>query len=166
MTDIIFCHSGPFFSLFTHITTQKIKIFKKMKKLPGDIITLHRCNINDNHIINGSWDTKQDRKNFCHFRPFLALLPTYNPKNKNFEKMKKNTWRYYHFKHVYHKWQSYDVCFLRYWGRQTEFFVILDNFLPLYPPNNLKNQNFQKMKKITGDIIILHMCTKNYGQMM
>ena len=45
-------------------------------------------------------------------------------------------------------------------------FVILDNFLPLYPPNNLKNQNFQKMKTTTGDIIILHMCTKNYDQMM
>ena len=28
---------------------------------------------------------------------------------------------------------------------------------------NPKNQNFEKMKKIAGDIIILHMCTKNHN---
>ena len=67
---------------------------------------------------------------------------------------------------MYHIWQSYDVRFLRYGARHTEFFVILDNFLPFYPPNNPKNQNFEKMKKTPGDIIILHMCTKNYDQMM
>ena len=39
-------------------------------------------------------------------------------------------------------------------------------FLPFYPPNSPKNQNFEKMKKTPGDIIILHMCTKNYDQMM
>ena len=36
-------------------------------------------------------------------------------------------------------------------------------FGPSYPPNSPKNQN---LKKTLGDIIILHMCTKNYGQMM
>ena len=35
-------------------------------------------------------------------------------------------------------------------------------FLPFYPPNSPKNQNFKKMKKNPEDIIILHMCTKNY----
>ena len=39
------------------------------------------------------------------FCPFIA--PN-NPDNQNFEKRKK-TWRYYHFKQVYHKAQSYDV---------------------------------------------------------
>ena len=39
------------------------------------------------------------------------------------------------------------------------FFVILDHFFPFYPSNNPKNQNFEKMKKIAGDIIILHMWT-------
>ena len=33
-------------------------------------------------------------------------------------------------------------------------------FRPFTPPNNLKNQNFAKMKKTPGDIIILHICTK------
>ena len=30
---------------------------------------------------------------------------------------------------------------------------------------NLKNQNFEKMNKIAGDIITLHMCTKNLHHM-
>ena len=55
---------------------------------------------------------------------------------------------------MYHKWQSYDVWFLSYWAQQTEFFVILDYFLHFYPPNNPKNQNFEKLKKTPGDITI------------
>ena len=42
-------------------------------------------------------------------------------------------------------------------------------FLLFYSPNSPKNQNFKKMKKkkkTPGDIIILHMYTKNYNQMM
>ena len=30
----------------------------------------------------------------------------------------------------------------------------------------MENQNFEKMKKIPGDIIILHMCTINENHMM
>ena len=33
--------------------------------------------------------------------------------------------------------------------------------LPFYPTNNLKNQNFEKMKRTPGDITILQMCTIN-----
>ena len=49
--------------------------------------------------------------------------------------------------------------------RQTEFFLILDHFLPFYfpPPNNPENQNFVKNGNkylVPGDIIILHKCTK------
>ena len=50
--------------------------------------------------------------------------------------------------------------------RQIEFLVILDCFLPFYPPNNPKNQYFEKLKKMPGDIIILHMLTINYDHMM
>ena len=63
---------------------------------------------------------------------------------------------------MYHKWQLYDVWFLRYEPWWTEFFVILDHFLPFYPHNNLKNQNFEKLEKLSGDIIILQKCTKNH----
>ena len=57
--------------------------------------------------------------------------------------------------------KSYDVQFLRHRLRQTEFFVILDHFLPFYPSNDPKNQNFVKMKKTPGNIITLHMYTIN-----
>ena len=59
-----------------------------------------------------------------------------------------------------------DLWFLRYGAWQTEVFVILDSFLPFYPSNNLKNQNFEKMKKTPRDIIILHMCTINDNHMI
>ena len=36
----------------------------------------------------------------CHFGQIFALLPPKNPKNQNFEKVKKNPWRYYHFTRV------------------------------------------------------------------
>ena len=39
-----------------------------------------------------------------------------------------------------------------------QFFVHL-------PPKNPKNQNFKKMKKVPGDII-LHKCTKNHDHML
>ena len=61
--------------------------------------------------------------------------------------MKKSSCRYYHITQVYHKWQSYDLWFLRYWVQQTDFFVILGHFLSFYPTNNSQNQNSEKMKK-------------------
>ena len=39
-------------------------------------------------------------------------------------------------------------------------------FLLLYPTNSPKKQNFEKMKKTPGYVIILHMGTKIYDQMM
>ena len=34
-----------------------------------------------------------------------------------------------------------------------QFFVILDHFLPFYPPNNPKNQTFEKMKNKSQEIL-------------
>ena len=55
---------------------------------------------------------------------------------------------------------SYDVWFLRYKAQWTELFCHFD------PSNNPKNQNFEKMKKRTAYIIILHLCTTNDDYMM
>ena len=41
------------------------------------------------------------------------------------------------------------------------FFLILDHFLLFYHPNNPENQNFKKMKKLPGNIIISYKCTIN-----
>ena len=40
--------------------------------------------------------------------------------------------------------------------------------MPFYPndPNNPKNQNFEKLKKPPGDVIILYKCTKNHDHML
>ena len=86
-----------------------------------------------------------------------------NLKNQNFEKMKKNCWRYHHFPHCT-KPQSYEVQFLRYRAKQNffchfgQFFALLP---PSHPPNNPENQNFEKMKKASGGVIILNLCNKN-----
>ena len=102
---------------------------------------------------------------FCHSGPFYPFT-TYGPRKLKLWKNEKSTWRKYHLTNVYHKWQSYDVWLLRYGVQRTEFFVILDHFLPFYYLNNPKNQNFEKMKKAPGDIITLHMCAINNNHMM
>ena len=56
--------------------------------------------------------------------------------------------------HMCTKNDNHDVWSLIYQARQTGFFVILGYFLPFYPSNNPEIQNFQKMKKAPGDIII------------
>ena len=43
----------------------------------------------------------------------------------------------------------------------TEFFFILGHFLLFDPPNNPKNQNFEKRFKKPGDVIFLNLCTTN-----
>ena len=58
------------------------------------------------------------------------------------------------------------LWFLKYEVWWTEFFVILDHFLHFYPSNNLKNQNFEKMKKPVWDLITLHLHTINDSHMM
>ena len=64
----ISCSFGP-------LLTLKIKILKKCKKTPGDIILLHMCTINQDHMhswYGGSWDMKFKRQNhselFCKFQ--------------------------------------------------------------------------------------------------
>ena len=122
--------------------------FEKLKKIAGEIIISHLFTKNHNHMRHGSWDTGWHRQNFWSlwaiFCPFTPLTIK-NLKNKNFEKM-----RCHHFAHVYQISQSYDACFLRHGAQQTEFLFFRGQFfLPLYPNKNLKNQNFEKMKKAT-----------------
>ena len=52
------------------------------------------------------------------------------------------------------------------WRKTDIIFCHFGPFFALLPPNNPKNQNFEKNEKTTGDIIILHMCTINDDHMM
>ena len=98
--------------------------------------------------------------NFCHFGPFFALLPHYWPPKLKFGKNVRNTWRYYPFPYVYHNRKSYHMKYGSWDIRHNRVFC---HFLPFDPTNNLKNLNFEKMKKTPGDIIILHKHTINYN---
>ena len=82
-TDRIFCYFGNFFALLTP-KNPKNQNFEIMEKVPGYIIILHMCTINDNYIMYGSWDTESNRQNFCHFGPFFALSPPLKPKQSKF----------------------------------------------------------------------------------
>ena len=102
-------------------------------------------------------------KIFCHFGPFFfSLLPPNNLKNQNFEKMEKNpgdiTILHQCTKNPDHRLHcSWDTMH----GRCNFYFSFWAIFCPFTPPNNLENQNFKKMKKNHGDIIIFQMCTTN-----
>ena len=105
-------------------------------------------------------------RTFCYFDHFLSFSPFFCPNdsdNQNFEKMKKkkekNTWRYYHFTHVYHKWQSYDIWFVRYGAQQTEFFAFWTIFCSFTrPPNNPKKLKFGKNEKRSLKILLFYTC--------
>ena len=139
--------------------TPKNQNFEKWKKNLLNIIILQKCVKTYNHVMYISWDIFVI---LGHFLPFYH--PPNNPKNKNFQKILKNAWRYLYI-HVYHKWW-YDKWFLTFKVWQTEIFVILGHFLPFQPLDNLENQNFENMKKMPEDIIILHICIINDNHMM
>ena len=102
------------------------------------------------------------------------FLPFYSPKslkNKNFKKMKKQPGDII----ILHKCtKNYDQMMYGSWDMVRDrliishlglCFALLPFYLLPFCPNSPKNQNFAKMNKEPGDII-LHKCTKNYDQMM
>ena len=150
------------FLLFHPPNNPKNKNFKKMKKIPGDIIILHKCPKNHDHMLYWSWDMAHDGCNcyfsfwaiFCPFTPLttrkMKILKTYKKTPWDIIILHKCTQNHDHM--LYYSWDiARDRC-------KCSFFYF-GLFLPFY---SSKNQNFKKMKKVPGDIIILHMCTKNY----
>ena len=125
-------HNFLSFLPFDPTNNPKNQKFGKIKEKPGNIIILHLSITTDNHMNYGSWDMECDRRNFYHL--------TISTINKNH--MIYVSWDMEHYKHN----------FLSFWAICALF----------YPNNKLKNQNFEKKnKKTPGDIIILHLCTKN-----
>ena len=105
---------------------------KKMKKTTEDIIVLqmyHKLQLYDVWFLRYGVQQTEFFVILDHLLPFY-ILRTWKI---NILKIWKNAWWYYHFTHVSHKWQSYDVWFLRYEAWQTEIFVISDCFLLFYP---------------------------------
>ena len=138
-----------------------------MKKPPGDIIILHRCNINDSHVMYGSWDTEHDRDNFLSFWTiFYVFTPRTHPKNQNFEKMKKS-----HRDIIILQICSINDSHMMYgsWNMECNrqnFLSIWTVFCPFTPLTTQKLKILEKMEKLPGDIIILNKCTINDNHMM
>ena len=105
------------------------------------------------------WDTPQ---NFL-----LAFIDELKPKKSEFWKneKKKNCLRYHHFTHVYQNPQSGIVPKIR--SEINVFLFFLGYYLSVTPPSNTpENQNFEKIKKSSGYVIILNLCNKKHNQMM
>ena len=106
----------------------------------------------------------------CNYFSFWAIFCPFTPltaqKTKIKKKMKK---KHLEISSFYTSVQKiFIICYPvpEIW-RVTDVIIFhFGLFFALFPPNSPKNQNLKKMKKTPGDIIILHMCTINYDQMI
>ena len=80
---------------FYHPNSPKNQNLEKMKKTPRDIIILHKCTKNHDHMLYCSWDIACDIFN-CYFSFWATFCPFTQPKNSKFLKNEKNTWRYHY----------------------------------------------------------------------
>ena len=89
-TDKMFCHFGPFFVLLP--PQPKKSNFEKLKKNPGDIITLHKCTKSHDHMLYCFLDMIHN--GFTYYFLFWAIFHSFTSlatqKNQNLEKVKKN----------------------------------------------------------------------------
>ena len=136
---VIFCP-------FTPLLIPKINICKKMYKKPADIILLHMCTINEDHMMSGFWNIRHDRQSFLSFWAIfcpLTLLTTW--KIKILKKMKKK--KILEILSFYNCVPQMKIiwCMVHEtWTAADIFFVILGHFLPFSTTNNLENPNFCK----------------------
>ena len=57
-------HKNKICSLTTPINNPQKQNFEKMKKVSGDVIILHVCTKNHDHVVYASWDMECGRHNF------------------------------------------------------------------------------------------------------
>ena len=114
--------------------------------------------INDNHMLYGSENTKWTKENFFPFwGNFCHFTPHNKPEKIKFWKNERNIWWYYNFTHVYYKWQSHDVWFLRYGAWRKTFLSFWTFFLLRYTRIN---------PKYTPQGNILQKCTKSHDHIL
>ena len=58
-----------------------------VRQIFGDIVLLPMCNINQNHLMYGSWDIKCKGRSLCHFAIFSPLTLLTTQKNQLFQKI-------------------------------------------------------------------------------
>ena len=126
------------------------------------------CTINEDYIHPwyDVWLLRyqvQQTKLFCRLGHFFALLPPWQPKKWKYQKWKKTL----EISSFYTSVPK--IIIIRYtvpemWC-ETDVFILGYAF-SFYPPNSPKNENFKKMKRAPGDIIIEHKCTKNHDHVL
>ena len=127
--------------------------------MPGDIIILHMCTINDNNMRYGSWDIKCNRQNFLSFWTIFCPF-------QNFEKMKKTPRDII----ILHKCNINGNHIM--YGSQNmkcdreHFFSFWTVFCCFTPLTTQKIKILKNCKNTNGDIIILHKCNKNHYHML
>ena len=82
---------------------------------------------------------------FCHFGPFFALFPPYQPRKSKFWKNGKNDLKYHHFTQLYHKWK-YEYCMI-YGSWDMECNRIFHHFGPSFAPLTTPKIKISKKKK-------------------
>ena len=118
-----------------------------MKKTTGDIIILHMCTINDNHMMSDFWDMEHNRQNFLSFwTVFCPITLLTTQKIKILKKWKK-------------KKKSWDLTL-----RCNFCFHFGLFFAPA--PKQLKKSNFIKNFKKCLEMLSFNTWTKNYDNMM
>ena len=136
VTDRVLHNFGPFFPLLSHLWPGKSKL-KKNEKNSWSFIFLHIIFLHNVHYKWQSYDVWFLKYGGWQTEIFVILdhfLPFYSPpltihKIKILKKWK-NSSRYYHFTHVWHKWQSYDVWFLQHGAQKTKFLSFWAIFCP------------------------------------
>ena len=133
----------------------------------GDIIILHKCTKNHDHILYCSWNMVRDRCDwyfsfwaiFCLF----TLLTAWKMKIK--KKLKKTPWDIVilHQCTKTHNHMLYYFCDMH--GGWNFYFSFLTIFWPFIPLTAWKNK-ISKNEKMHGDIITLHKCSKNHDHML
>ena len=99
---------------------------------------------------------------FCPFTPPPPAPPYNSQKNENFKKKRKKCLQTSSFYTNVPKLMIISYTIPQIWCMMNV--IVLFHFgliFSLLLPNSSKNK-FKKMKKKHGDIIIFHMCTKNY----
>ena len=135
-SDRIFCYFGPFFALL-HPKNSKNQNFEKMKQVPRDIIILHKCTKNHDHMLYCSWDMNHDRCN-CYFS-FWAMFCPFTSLTAQKMKVSKKWKKYLEISSFYASVPKIMIIWYivpEIWCVMDELlFFILGYFLPFYPKN-------------------------------
>ena len=94
VTEVIVVFDFGQFLPFYPLTAQKIKIFKKNEKKPGDTI-LHKCTKNHDYMLCCSWDMAREGCNcsFSFWAIFCPFTPIPHPLTAQKTKILKKWWK-------------------------------------------------------------------------